>query len=112
MLAFVVGSCVAASAQVEGNPENWCRNGLYTSDAAGFRGGKVTGAKNARVYFHGDESDDCPAAGAKCRRKAYVVPGDALVVTRRLIGELLVVNDNLKGGGLNVTFNGIYRKKK
>lgn len=218
LLLFVVACPCAAFAQVEGNPENWCRNGLYTHDAAGFRVGRVSGAKNTRVYFHGDEREDCPAAGAKCRQKAYVIPGDALVVTRRfgdyvcawytpvrgsetvgwlradavalaeadaapplarwlgaweyagqsidikrgkksgalavsgqafwrgqgdnihtgevdfeaapdgnllkleenedlcavtlqLVGDLLVVRDNLQCGGLNVTFNGIYRKK-
>ncbi|HEX6624068.1 MAG TPA: hypothetical protein VF064_10180 [Pyrinomonadaceae bacterium] len=75
---------VVASAQVEGNPENWCRNGLYTHDAAGFRVGHVVGAKGARAYFFGDASEDCPGAGAKCRQRAYVLPGDAVVVSRRL----------------------------
>lgn len=84
LLLFVVaGPAASASAQVEGNPENWCRGGLYTHDAAGFRLGRVVGAKNSRAYFHGDESEDCPAAGAKCRAKAYVIPGDVLVVSRR-----------------------------
>ncbi len=221
LLPLFVLACspALASAQVEGNPDNWCRNGLYTHDAAGFRLGRVVGEKNARAYFHGDETDDCPAAGAKCRQKAYVITGDTLVVTRRfgdyvcawysppkgsetvgwvradavtlaepdaapplarwlgaweyagqsidikrgakagalavsgeaywqgvgdnvhvgeiefeaapagnllkleenedlcavrlqLVGDLLVVSDNLKCGGHNVTFNGIYRKKK
>jgi len=83
---FVLFACAqtVASAQVEGNPANWCRNGLYTHDAAGFRVGRVVGAKGARAYFYGDASEDCPGAGAKCRQKAYLIPGDAVVVSRRL----------------------------
>lgn len=83
-LFFVLGVPAVTPAQVEGNPENWCRNGLFTKDAASFRLGALTGAKGARVYFHGDDSDDCPAAGAKCRAKAYVIPGDEVIVSRRL----------------------------
>jgi hypothetical protein len=83
LFVLIVFVPLAARAQVEGNPENWCRNGLYTNDAAGFRLGAVTGAKGARVYFHGDDSDDCPAAGAKCRAKAYLIPGDEVIVSRR-----------------------------
>ena len=37
---------------------------------------------------------------------------DLCSVTLRLVGDLLVVSDNLKCGGLNVTFNGVYRRKK
>ena len=50
---FVLFACAhtVASAQVEGNPLNWCRNGLYTHDAAGFRVGRVVGAKGARANF-------------------------------------------------------------
>lgn len=83
LLSFVACAPASASAQVEGDPANWCRGGLYTHDAAGFRTGRVVGAKDARAYFYGDESDDCPAAGAKCRGKAYVIAGDVLVVSRR-----------------------------
>ena len=37
---------------------------------------------------------------------------DLCAVTIRLVGEHLVVSDNLKCGGHNVTFNGVYRRKK
>ena len=37
---------------------------------------------------------------------------DLCSVTIRLVGPHLVVSDNLKCGGLNVTFNGVYRKSK
>ncbi len=35
---------------------------------------------------------------------------DLCSVTLRLVGDYLVVSDNLKCGGVNVTFNGVYRK--
>src|SRR5215210_5730348 len=82
--AFALVSCAhtLASAQDDtGNPANWCRNGAFTSDAKEFKLARVVGDKGARVYFYGDE-DDCPKPDAKCRQKAYVVPGDALIVSR------------------------------
>lgn len=80
--AFALILCASASAQNAGdNPANWCRNGAFTNDTAEFKLARVVGEKNARAYFYGDD-DDCPKAGAKCRQKAYVVPGDALIVSR------------------------------
>ena len=82
LLLLVTCAPALASAQDEsGNPSNWCRNGAFTSDAKEFRLARVVGEKSARVYFYGDD-DDCPKPDAKCRQKAYVLPGDALIVSR------------------------------
>jgi hypothetical protein len=62
-----------------GNPANWCRNGGFASDAKEFRVARVRGA---RAYFYG-EDEGCPGPDAKCRRKAYVVAGNSLVVSRK-----------------------------
>ncbi|MBC7929233.1 MAG: hypothetical protein H7Z38_01590 [Rubrivivax sp.] len=70
-----------AGAQESGNPANWCRNGAFVSDAKEFRLARAVGGKGARVYFY-DDADDCPKPDAKCRQKTYVVPGDALVISR------------------------------
>lgn len=73
---------VAAAQDDSGNPENWCRNGFF-ADGEDFRLAKVVGAKGAKVYFYGDDSDDCPNASlAKCRLKSYLIPGDKLVVSK------------------------------
>ena len=75
-----------ASAQDEGgDPANWCRNGAFTRDGSEFRTARVSGAKGSRVYFSGDE-EGCPGASAKCRQKAYIVPGDE-VLTSRTFGD-------------------------
>jgi len=68
-----------------GNPANWCRNGAFASDAKEFKVARVRGARARRAYFYGDE-EGCPGPAPKCRQKAYVIPGDALVVSRT-IGE-------------------------
>ena len=68
----------AARAQGEGNPANWCRNGAFTDSSAGFRLARVTGAKNERAYFYSDE-EGCPSMSERCRKKAYVIPGDELI---------------------------------
>jgi hypothetical protein len=84
LLLILLALCapVLARAQVEsGNPANWCRNGLFTSDAKEFKLARVAGKKGERVYFYGDD-EGCPAATAKCRQKAYVVAGDEVIVSR------------------------------
>lgn len=86
-LALLVALCCAApraGAQDEGedgNPANWCRNGPFAADAGQFRLARVRGERGARAHFYGDD-DDCPAPTEKCRQKAYVVPGDELLVSR------------------------------
>ena len=72
-------------AQVEGNPANWCRNGAFTRDSEEFKLARVNGARGARAYFSGEE-EGCPGASAKCRQKAYLVPGDE-VLTSRTFGD-------------------------
>ena len=69
---------VPVFAQMEGNPENFCRDGFFTRDSQDFKIGKV---KAARAYFHSDEREDCPE-GANCRRKAYLVPRNEVIVNR------------------------------
>lgn len=64
-----------------GNPANWCRNGGFASDAQELKVARVKGTRGTRAYFYG-EDEGCPGPGAKCRQKAYVIPGDALVVSR------------------------------
>lgn len=73
----------AALAQDDsGNPENWCRNGFFANEKE-FRIAKIVGAKNAKVYFYGDDSDDCPNASlAKCKLKSYLIAGDEVVVSK------------------------------
>lgn len=83
--------CAAAAARAQdgGNPANWCRNGAFASDAKTFGLARVKGAKGARVYFYGEE-EGCPGPAAKCRQKAYVVPGDE-VITSRTFGDWVCV---------------------
>ena len=44
--------------------------------------GRALTGKQARNYFYSgtDKRKDCPGAGAACRGKAYVVPGDKVIV--------------------------------
>jgi hypothetical protein len=68
-----------ALAQESGNPPNFCRNGAFPSDSTEFRTARVVGREGTRAYFHGDE-EGCP--GPQCRTKAYVIPGDEVVVSK------------------------------
>jgi hypothetical protein len=85
--ALLVLCCagVSASAQDEGNPANWCRNGAFARDSEEFRTARVNGRKGSRVHFSGDE-EGCPGASAKCRQKAYLVAGNE-VLTSRAFGD-------------------------
>jgi hypothetical protein len=87
-LGLLLVACCAGSgarAQEEGVPANWCRNGVFARDSKEFGLARVRGEKGARVYFYGEE-EGCPGPAAKCRRKAYLVPGDE-VVTSRTFGD-------------------------
>ncbi len=79
LLALCVAPCALAQDTASGNPAHFCRNGAFPGDGGDFRTARVVGAKGSRAYFHGDE-EGCP--GAKCRTKAYVIPGDEVVVSR------------------------------
>ena len=58
-----------------------CRNGFFASEQDELRLAKVVGAKDEKLVFHQDDKG-CPEGGAKCRSKAYVVAGDALIVNK------------------------------
>ncbi len=85
-LLVLCSAASRASAQGEGgDPANWCRNGAFTRDASEFRTARVSGRKGSRVYFSSDE-EGCPGTSAKCRQKAYLVPGNE-VLTSRTFGD-------------------------
>ncbi len=65
----------------DGNPANWCRNGLFTGESKEFRLARVRGARGSRAYFYGDD-EGCPGPAAKCKQKSYVIPGNELIVSR------------------------------
>jgi hypothetical protein len=72
---------IGASAQTEGDPENWCRNGLFPRENANYRIAKIKAAKGERVYFYGDDEADCPD-NKNCRLKSYLINGDEVIVSR------------------------------
>lgn len=64
-----------------GNPVNWCRNGLFPKDSENFRIAKITGAKNEKVFFYKDDNENCPKS-ANCKMKSYVIPSDEVIISR------------------------------
>jgi hypothetical protein len=81
LLLLLLAAATNASAQAEGNPPNWCRNGAFPSDSERFVLGWVKGRRGERAYFHKD-ADGCPSPRAQCRERAYVVPGNEVIVSR------------------------------
>jgi hypothetical protein len=87
LLAIFLLSGIVAG-QIEGNPENWCRGGFFTSETEDFRVAVVKPLREKRLkrsYFHNDDRDDCPG-GRNCQGRSYVVPGDELIVNRTYRG--------------------------
>lgn len=68
-------------AQLEGDPENFCRNGSFPRESRDFKLARITGKKAEKIYFYGDEREDCPN-GKNCRLKSYLIPGDEVIVSR------------------------------
>ncbi len=74
-------SSFAAFAQLEGNPENFCRNGFFPRESEDYSIGKIKGKKGERIYFYGDD-ENCPN-GKNCRLKSYLIPNDKVIVSRK-----------------------------
>ena len=72
---------VSAFGQVDGNPANWCREGFFTRDTGEFSIGTVRGGRTSKAYFYGDEKEECPGSPA-CRKRAFVVGGDEVLINR------------------------------
>ena len=83
-------------AQLEGNPDNFCRNGSFPRESRDFKLARITGKKGERIYFHGDEREDCPN-GKDCRLKSYLIPGDEVIVSRTRDGYACGWFQPLKG---------------
>ena len=79
-VAILLLFTVQIFAQLEGNPENLCRNGFFPRESVDYKLASVKGAKNEKIYFY-DDNRDCPN-DKNCRTKSYVVPGDKLIVSR------------------------------
>lgn len=71
-------------AQLEGNSENFCRNGFFPRESETYSIGKIKAKKGERVYFYGDDND-CPN-GKNCRLKSYLIPNDKVIVSRNFAG--------------------------
>ncbi|HQU84210.1 MAG TPA: hypothetical protein PKY59_13830 [Pyrinomonadaceae bacterium] len=84
LISFVFAVILSANvfAQIEGNPENWCRNGLFPRENVDYSILTVLGKKGEKIYFYGDESENCPNS-EKCRQKSYVIPGDKVIISRK-----------------------------
>jgi hypothetical protein len=72
---------IQAAAQLEGNPEYFCRNGAFPRESENYQIARIKGAKGERVYFYADDREDCPGA-PDCRLKSYVIPNDEVIVSR------------------------------
>ncbi len=71
---------------MEGNPENWCRQGFFTRDTKEFGIGFVKGKKGTRTYFYDDDDQKKCPSGKGCKLRAYVTAGDD-VITNRKFGD-------------------------
>ncbi len=83
LLSMLLCASHTATAQTaDGNPANWCRNGLFASDEAEFKLAKVGGNWTARIHFLNDD-DGCPSPEVKCETKSYLITGDQVLVSRK-----------------------------
>ncbi len=69
--------------EAKSEPENLCQSGGFPLDSDDYRAAKVKGARGEKIYFHDDSKASCPA-DRSCRLKAYVIPGDQVIVAHTL----------------------------
>jgi hypothetical protein len=86
---------VSTVSYINGNPPNWCRNGLFTKQNTDFSIANVKGEKNERAYFHKDDGD-CPN-GSNCRRTSYLITGDEVISSAEYEGFVCVWYQPKKG---------------
>jgi hypothetical protein len=107
-----VSTTPAPAQDVNGNPANWCRNGLFPAEKADFKLAKVNELQGARTHFYSDE-ENCPSAdstGARPQGNELILVEEDCRVALKLVGDFLIVSDNSQCGGANVRFNGVYRR--
>lgn len=81
ILVSVAFLSLGSFAQTDGNPDNWCRAGSFGEASDSFMVGTAKGAKNSKIYFYNDDAADCPDS-EKCKAKAYVIPGNQVLVSK------------------------------
>lgn len=81
MIFLIFLTSVQIFAQTDGNPTNWCRNGLFPREKVDFKLAKIKAEKGEKVYFYSDEREDCPS-GKKCKKRSYVIDGNEVIVSR------------------------------
>lgn len=69
--------CLGAAPPEDFDP--MCRNGLFASDPP-FALATINRIKQRAVFQ--DDAQGCPWEGNKCATKAYVVPGDTVIISR------------------------------
>ncbi|WP_322051702.1 hypothetical protein [Paraburkholderia bannensis] len=93
LLALLLPLPLLAHAQSD---EQMCRNGLFPRENTTFSLARVTGT--GKLHFL-DDLSGCPEkGGSACEQRAYVLPGDTLLVSKRRNGFRCAFYPN-KGGG-------------
>lgn len=86
--AFFVGLLLlSATAQARPDwwPETLCQDYSFPTETSGFKMATVAGNPGTKVNFVKD-SDGCPSANANCLQKAYLLPGDKILISRAYQG--------------------------
>ncbi len=69
-------------AQLDGDPENWCRNGLFPRENVDYSLAYVKAKRGEQIHFYGDMENDCPN-NKNCRLKSYLINDDEVIVSRK-----------------------------
>jgi hypothetical protein len=77
-LALLLAFALPLAAQAA-EDDGTCRNGLFTVDNPSPGLAMIRGKERAHFF---EDMDGCPEAGARCRRKSYLIAGDKLVTGR------------------------------
>jgi len=81
LVVILTMTTISGFSQLDGNPENWCRNGAFPRENIDYSLGTIKAKKGERVHFYGDD-ENCPNAG-NCRQKSYLIAGNQVIVSRK-----------------------------
>lgn len=83
---LIAAMSVFSFGQMDGNPDNWCRGGLFATESNDFQLAAIKPINGGRAYFYEDGVEKCTNDDS-CRAKAYLVPDNKLIISSKWLAR-------------------------
>lgn len=81
--SFFISS--TSRAEIAGNPDYWCRNGMFPTEKIEYKIGRILGNKDEKVFFYGEGDTrhpevKCPNNLDVCRESKFLRAGNEVIL--------------------------------